>query len=154
MFAFLTQLLLPWEQCFIDFDNDELAGGTTLIQRTIVPCWKDAIRFGSIICHTKSKKQWWRWWLICWWWTFYQQEEAIGYNGCKKCIEQWWAYAYSSHGKLTAKMIHSAIWECKRFVLNDGQLLHMVKLLVLLGTSVYILSMYKLMWKMAPDLCG
>jgi hypothetical protein len=28
----------------------------TLIQRTIVPCWKDAIRFGSIVCHTKSKK--------------------------------------------------------------------------------------------------
>jgi hypothetical protein len=26
-----------------------------------------------------------------------------------------------------AKMIHSAFWECKRFVLNDGRPLHMVK---------------------------
>jgi hypothetical protein len=56
VFAFLTQLLLPCKQCFIDFDINEPAGGTTLIQRTIVPYWKDAIRFGSIICHNKSKK--------------------------------------------------------------------------------------------------
>ncbi len=27
-----------------------------------------------------------------------------------------------------AKMIHSAVWDCKRFVLKDSQLLHMVKL--------------------------
>jgi hypothetical protein len=37
-------------------DNDELAGGTTPIQRTIIPYWKDAIGLGSIIHHTKSKK--------------------------------------------------------------------------------------------------
>jgi hypothetical protein len=29
---------------------------------------------------------------------------------------------------VTAKMIHSAIWDCKRFVLKDGRPLHMVKL--------------------------
>ncbi len=29
---------------------------------------------------------------------------------------------------VTAKMIHSAIWDSERFVLKDGQLLHMVKL--------------------------
>ncbi len=29
---------------------------------------------------------------------------------------------------VTAKMIHSAVWDSKRFVLNDGQPLHMVKL--------------------------
>jgi hypothetical protein len=29
----------------------------TLIQQTIVPCWTDAIRFGSIVCHTKSEKK-------------------------------------------------------------------------------------------------
>jgi replication factor A2 len=29
---------------------------------------------------------------------------------------------------VTAKMIHSAIWDCKWFVLKDGQPLHMVKL--------------------------
>jgi hypothetical protein len=28
---------------------------------------------------------------------------------------------------VTVKMIHSAIWECVRFVLKDGQQLHMVK---------------------------
>jgi hypothetical protein len=56
VFAFLTHLLLPWEQCFIDFDNNDLAGGTTFIQRTIVPYWKDSTRFGSIVCRTKSKK--------------------------------------------------------------------------------------------------
>jgi hypothetical protein len=40
----------------IDFDNDELVGGTTPIQRTIVPYWKDAIGLSSIIHYTKSKK--------------------------------------------------------------------------------------------------
>jgi hypothetical protein len=29
---------------------------------------------------------------------------------------------------VTVKMIHSAIWDCKQFILKDGQLLHMVKL--------------------------
>jgi hypothetical protein len=28
----------------------------------------------------------------------------------------------------TAKMIHSAVWDCERFVLKDGRPLHMVKL--------------------------
>ncbi len=29
---------------------------------------------------------------------------------------------------VTAKMIHSAVWDSERFVLKDGQLLHMVRL--------------------------
>jgi hypothetical protein len=29
---------------------------------------------------------------------------------------------------VTAKMIHSAIWDSERFILKDGQPLHMVKL--------------------------
>jgi hypothetical protein len=37
---------------------------------------------------------------------------------------------------VTAKMIHSAIWDSERFVLKDGRPLHMVSLLVPLGTSV------------------
>ncbi len=42
------------------------------------------------------------------------------------------AKGYLSNGEHTLipvmmKMIHSAVWECKRFVLKDGQLLHMVK---------------------------
>jgi hypothetical protein len=57
VFILLTQLLLPWELCFINIDNDELAGGTIIIWRTIVPYWKDAVGLGSIICHTKSKKK-------------------------------------------------------------------------------------------------
>ncbi len=28
---------------------------------------------------------------------------------------------------VTMKMIHSAVWECERYVLNDGQPLHMIK---------------------------
>ncbi len=28
---------------------------------------------------------------------------------------------------VTAKMIHSTVWKCKRLVLKDGQSLHMVK---------------------------
>jgi hypothetical protein len=41
----------------IDFDNDELAGGMTLIQRTIVPYWNNTVRPGSIVCHTKSEEK-------------------------------------------------------------------------------------------------
>jgi hypothetical protein len=43
------------------FNINELAGGTTPIQRTIAPYWKDAIRLGSIVRHTKSKNTQWRW---------------------------------------------------------------------------------------------
>jgi hypothetical protein len=57
VFAFLTRLLLPWEKCFIDLNLNELARGTTVIQRTIVPYWNNAVGLGSIICHTKSKKK-------------------------------------------------------------------------------------------------
>jgi hypothetical protein len=39
------------------FHNKELAKGTILIQRTIVPYWKDAVGLGSFVCHTKSKKK-------------------------------------------------------------------------------------------------
>ncbi len=56
MFAFLTRLLPPWELSFIDYHNDELTGQTIFIQGTIVPYWKDAVRLGSFVCHTKSKK--------------------------------------------------------------------------------------------------
>ncbi len=38
------------------FHNDELAGRTILIQRTILPYWKDAVGLGSFDCYTKSKK--------------------------------------------------------------------------------------------------
>ncbi len=38
------------------FHNDELAGRTILIRRTIVPYWKDAVGLGSFDCYTESKK--------------------------------------------------------------------------------------------------
>jgi hypothetical protein len=42
------------------------------------------------------------------------------------------AKGYLNNGEHTlipvmAKMIHSAVWECKRLILEDSQLLHMVK---------------------------
>jgi hypothetical protein len=49
---------------------------------------------------------------------------------------------------VTVKMIHSAIQDYKRFVLKDGQLLHMVKL------AVCMTNTYKSTWKMALDFCG
>ncbi len=107
----LTWLLLPWEQCFIDLNNNELAGWMTLTQRTIVPCWKDAVGLGSIVCHTKSKKKWWKRQPICWWRTFHQREEAIKHDSCKGCFEQWWANAYSNwHNRTTVlytKYVHN-----------------------------------------------
>jgi hypothetical protein len=56
VFAFLTRLLLPLEKCFINFDNHELAGGTTIIQKTIVPYWTDAIRFAAWFVTPSPKK--------------------------------------------------------------------------------------------------
>jgi hypothetical protein len=54
-FLSLTKLLLGSELCLIDFDNEH-AGGTKPIKRTIVPYWKDAIGLGRVFCDTKSKK--------------------------------------------------------------------------------------------------
>jgi hypothetical protein len=125
MFAFLTRLLLPCKQSFIDLHNDELAGGTTLIQRTIVPCWTDAIRFGSIVCHTKSKKN---------------DGDGNRFVNDKPFIDKrkpsstTVTKGVSNNGEhmltpVTAKMIHSATWDSERFVLKDRQPLHMIKLI-------------------------
>jgi hypothetical protein len=40
------------------------------------------------------------------------------------------------HIPVTAKMIHSAVWDYKRFVLKGGQCITWLSLLVLLGISV------------------
>jgi hypothetical protein len=109
--------------CFIDFDNNELAGGTTLIQRTIVPYWKNAVGLGSIVCYTKSKKndgngnQ------------FVDDEPFIDE---RKPSSMTVVKSVLNNGEHTlipvmAKMIHSAVWNPERFVLKDGRLLHMVK---------------------------
>jgi hypothetical protein len=122
VFALLTWLLLPWELCFIDFDNNELAGRTTFIQRTIVPYWNDAVGLGNIVCHTKSKKN---------------DGNSNQFVNDKPFIDKRKPSSTTvvkgvlNNGEHTlipvmAKMIHSAIWDSKRFVLKDGQLLHMV----------------------------
>ncbi len=108
----------------IDFDNDELAGGTTPIQRTIVPYWKDAIGLDSIIHHTKSKKnhgdsdQ------------FVDDKPFIDKRKPSSTTVERGVLNNGEHTLIpvTAKIIHSAVWDYKRFVLKDSQLLHMVKL--------------------------
>jgi hypothetical protein len=40
----------------IDFDNDELAGGTTPIQRTIVPYWKEQLDSAASFITPSPKK--------------------------------------------------------------------------------------------------
>jgi hypothetical protein len=96
----------------------------TLIQRTIIPYWKDAVGLGIIVCHTKSKKN-----------------DGNGnrfvhdkpFINKRKPASMTVAKGVLNNGEhmlipVTAKMIHSAVWESERFVLKDGQLLHMVKL--------------------------
>jgi hypothetical protein len=124
VFALLTRLLLPWELCFINIDNNELAGGTIIIWRIIVPYWKDAVGLGSIVCHTKFKKK---------------DENSDRVVNDKPFINQrkpsstMAVKGVLNNGEHTlipvkATMIHSAVWDCKRFVLKDGRPLHMVKL--------------------------
>jgi hypothetical protein len=55
---------------------------------------------------------------------------------------------------IMAKMIHSAVWDVERFVLKDSWPLHMVKLVGAIRNFRGDNNTYKLMWKMAPDLCG
>ncbi len=108
----------------IDFDNDELAGGTTPIQRTIVPYWKDAIGFGSIIHHTKSKKNYGVGD------QFVDDKPFIDKRKPSSTTVERGVLNNGEHTliSVTARMIHSAVWDSKRFVLKDSQPLHMVKL--------------------------
>ncbi len=102
--------------CFIDFDNNELTGGTTFIQRTIVPYWNDAAGLGSIICHTKSKKndgngdQ------------FLDDEPFIDKRKPSSTTVVKGVLNIGEHTLIpvTAKMIHSSVWDSKRVVLKDG----------------------------------
>ncbi len=101
--------------CFIDFDNDELAGGMTLIQRTIVPCWNNAVRLGSIICHTTKKNdgngdQ------------FLDDKPFIVERNLSSMTVVKGVLNNGEHMLIpvTAKMIHSAVWDSERFILKDG----------------------------------
>jgi hypothetical protein len=83
----------------------------------------DAIGLGNIICHTKSEKN---------------NEDGNQFIDDKpfidkrKLLSTTVANGYLNNGELTlipvtAKMIHSAVWECQRLILKDSQQLHMVK---------------------------
>jgi hypothetical protein len=96
----------------------------TLIQRNIVPYWNNAVGLGSIVCHTKSKKN---------------DGNSDKFLDDKPFIDKrkpssaMVVKGVLNNGEHTlilvmAKMIHSAVWFSKRFVLKDGQPLHMVKL--------------------------
>jgi hypothetical protein len=124
VFAFLTRLLLPWELCFIDFDNNELSRGTTLIWRTIVSCCNNAVGLGSIVCHTKSKKNDGNGNQFVNDKPFIDERKPLSTTAVKGVLNN------GEHTLIpvTAKMIHSAVWDSERFVLKDGQPFHMVKL--------------------------
>jgi hypothetical protein len=108
----------------INFDNDELAGGTTPIQRTIDLYWKDAIGLGSIIHHTKSKKNYGDGD------QFVDDKPFIDERNPSSMTVERGVLNNGEHTLIpvTARMIHSAVWDSKCFVLKDGQPLHMVKL--------------------------
>ncbi len=99
-------------------------GGMTLIQRTIIPCWKDAIRFGSIVCHTKSKKNDRNGNRFVNDEPFIDERKPSSTTVVKGILNN----AEHTLIPVTAKMIHSAVWDSKIVVLKDGQPLHMVKL--------------------------
>ncbi len=93
----------------IDFNNDELARGTTPIQRAIVPYWKDATGLGSIVHHTKSKKndgdgdQ------------FVDDKPFIDKRKPSSTTVQRGVLNNGEHTLIlvTARMIHSAVWNSK-----------------------------------------
>jgi hypothetical protein len=142
--------------------NDELDGRTILIQRTIVPYWKDAVGLGSFDCYTKSKK------------TDGNGNRAVDdkpFINERKPLSTTAVIGVLSNGPspkkmvrngnqivndklfiderkpsstlavkgilnngehtlipVTAKMIHSGVWNGERIVLKDSRPLHTVKL--------------------------
>ncbi len=94
------------------------------IQRTIIPYWKDAIGLSSIIHYTKSKKnhgdgdQ------------FVDDKPFIDKRKPSSTTVQRGVLNNGEHTLIPvmARMIQGAVWNSKRFVLKDGQPLHMVKL--------------------------
>jgi hypothetical protein len=84
----------------------------TLILRSIIPCWKDAIRFGSIICHTKPKKNDGDGDRFVDDEPFFDERKPSSTAIAKGALKN------GEHTLIpvTAKMIHSAVWKCKRLV--------------------------------------
>ena len=88
----------------------------TLIQRTIVPYWNNAVGLGNIVCHTESKKNDGNGD------RFVSDKPFINERKPSSTVV---AKGVSNNGEhtlipATAKMIHSAVWDSERFVLKDG----------------------------------
>jgi hypothetical protein len=96
----------------------------TLIQRTIVPYWNNALGLGSIVCHTKSKKNDGNGD------RFVDDKPFINKRKPSRTTVVKGVLNNGEHTLIpvTAKMIHSAVWDSERFVLKDGQPFHIVKL--------------------------
>ncbi len=143
VFAFLTQLLLPWEQRFIDFlclhfwhDCCFHESCVSLIYITISlpeerPSYKEpsspvgTMQLGlAALFVTPSPKKWWKWQSIVNDKPFIDKRKPLSTTAVKGVLNN------GEHMLIpvTAKMIHSAIWDSERFILKDGQPLHMVKL--------------------------
>jgi hypothetical protein len=86
----------------------------TLIRSTIVPCWNDAVKLGSIVCHTKSKK------------NDENGDQLVDdepFINKRKPSSKTVVKDVLNNGEhtlipVTAKMINSAIWDLERFVLK------------------------------------
>jgi hypothetical protein len=114
VFALLTQLLLPWELCFINIDNDELAGGMIIIWKTIVPYWKDAVGLEALFVTPSPKKK---------------DENSNQVVDDEPFINERKPSSTTAVKGVLNNGEHTLIpVNCKRFVLKDSQPLHMVKL--------------------------
>ncbi len=96
----------------------------TIIRRTIVPYWNDAVGLGSIVCHTKSEKNDGKGDQFVNDEPFIDKRKPLSTTVVKGVLNN----GGHTFIPVTAKMIHSAVWDSKRFVLKDDQPLHMVKL--------------------------
>jgi hypothetical protein len=88
----------------------------TLIQRTIVSCWNNAVGLGSIVCHTKSKKNHGNGNQFVNDEPFINKRKPSSMTAVKDVLNN------GEHPRIpvTPKMIHSAVWDSERFVLKDG----------------------------------
>jgi hypothetical protein len=84
----------------------------------------NAVGLGSVICHTKSKKNDGNGN------RFVNDEPFIDKRKPSSTTVVKGVLNNGEHMLIpvTAKMIHSAVWDSKRFILKDGRPLHMVKI--------------------------
>jgi hypothetical protein len=144
VFAFLTRLLLLWEQCFIDFlflhfwhdfcclESSESMSLITMSLPEEQPSYEEPLSpvgttqsglAASFVTPSQKKND-------GNWKQFVDDEPFIDE---RKPTSMMVAKDVSNNGEhtlvpITAKMIHSAVWDLERFVLKDSRPLHVVKL--------------------------